>query len=573
MGRWCSLLAAALCLAGAGAGCTTIQAGRSFADSGPDLDETGKRASLADTKRSPRRPSAAPDGSASSDVDSGSSRPGSRGHSPQVAALIDRELRDATPAERAALLKTLRDLPDESVRHILTERRRGLQLAERQRAGEGTSPAKTAGPTISPKAQPAVAELSLVDESPAVTRPPRSSALGLGTVSAWDQSATARRAAPPLDEADLAVQLTSAEGLSSPATNETAERPASGSGVRPAFSEGYSPHGHSAGHRPTAPLEAPSPQPAKGTSPVAPAGPSGGNPLLGYLIPQRFRGGPVSAPKPAAAPPAGGVQTASVALGMPREVAPVSAPAVEPAVRPAGDVLDELIAAVESELIPPPGPNDDEQKRTYVEQQVYLRMLYLMSGHQERALQAIPGIDPVDQEFWQQTFWGLANYFDAEALPTNTERVTQTIAQMNKAIVRLQEKAGLELQNVNFCRKISLFGTYDKYPRDEFRPGQEVLLYAELANIRSEPAADGKYRTCLKSTLEIHRYGAEGEPVDRIEFPEQVDLCRSHRRDYFNSYKYTLPTHLTLGPHVLKLTVEDQLSRRTATYSLNFMVK
>ena len=44
-------------------------------------------------------------------------------------------------------------------------------------------------------------------------------------------------------------------------------------------------------------------------------------------------------------------------------------------------------------------------------------MLYLMSGQQERALQAIPGLDPADQEFWQQTFWGLTNYFDSASIP------------------------------------------------------------------------------------------------------------------------------------------------------------
>jgi hypothetical protein len=200
-------------------------------------------------------------------------------------------------------------------------------------------------------------------------------------------------------------------------------------------------------------------------------------------------------------------------------------------------------------------------------------MLYLVAGQQERALQAIPGIDVADQEFWQQTFWGLTNYFDATSIPLPADRATQTVSQLTKAVLRLQEKANLELRNVNFCHKIASFGNYEKYPRDEFSPGQEVLLYAEVANIHSEPASDGKFRTSLKSTLEIYRHGAEGELAEQIDLPETIDLCRTHRRDYFHSYQFTIPAKLTLGPHVLKLIVEDQLSRRTTVYSMNFMVK
>ena len=74
--------------------------------------------------------------------------------------------------------------------------------------------------------------------------------------------------------------------------------------------------------------------------------------------------------------------------------------------------------------------------------------------------------------------------------------------------------------------------------------------------------------------MEIYRVGPDGGLVDKIEFPPDEDLCSSPRRDYFHSYEIRIPQRITsLGPHVLKLTVEDQLSRKTATYSLNFTVK
>jgi hypothetical protein len=235
--------------------------------------------------------------------------------------------------------------------------------------------------------------------------------------------------------------------------------------------------------------------------------------------------------------------------------------------------LARLIPLSEAEAFAIQPGETEAQKQNYIKKQVDLRMLYLMSGQQERALQAIPGIDPADQEFFQQTFWGLTNYFDSASIPSAADRATQTVAQMQNAVLRLQEKANLELHNVAFCHKISSFGNYEKYPREEFSPGQEVLVYAEIGNIHSEPSPDGKFRTNLKSTLEVLAHGTQAEAPERIDMPETIDLCRTHRRDYFHVYQFTIPTRLSPGPHVLKLTVADQFSHRETTYSLNFMVK
>jgi hypothetical protein len=235
--------------------------------------------------------------------------------------------------------------------------------------------------------------------------------------------------------------------------------------------------------------------------------------------------------------------------------------------------LVRLISLAEAEAFAIQPGETDAQKQIYVKKQVDLRMLYLISGQQERALQAIPGIDPADQEFFQQTFWGLTNYFDSASIPSAADRATQTVAQMQNGILRLQEKANLELRNVAFCHKISSFGNYEKYPHEEFSPGQEVLVYAEVGNIHSEPTPDGKFRTNLKSTLEVLPHDSKSEAAERIDMPETVDLCRTHRRDYFHVYQFAIPTKLSAGPHVLKLTVEDQLSHRVTTYTLNFTVR
>ncbi|MCH7688478.1 MAG: hypothetical protein IH899_17645 [Planctomycetes bacterium] len=233
--------------------------------------------------------------------------------------------------------------------------------------------------------------------------------------------------------------------------------------------------------------------------------------------------------------------------------------------------LQKLISSVQDSLSKLQLGTTEEDKKLYVERHVFLRMLYLMSGQQERALQPIPGLNSADQEFWQQVFWGIANYFSYEAMPDASDRATQTIAQLRLAIQKLQEEARLELRNVVFARNIASFGNYTSFERDDFSPGQPVLVYAEVSNFKSESTADGQYRTILRSTIEIMT--PDGRVVERMVFPATEDLCRNYRGDYFHSYEFSIPQRASLGPHVLKLTVVDQLKKKVATYSRNFTVR
>lgn len=592
MARWCCCLAAGLCLAATGAGCTTTQMGQSWATGTPKANRgIGAAKSDSDDTRIASKSKENSSGKASDDaaarrrtaaLEPTRSRAPTPKHSAATMALIERELRDAAPDEREPLLATLRDVPDETVRHILSERRRGLQLVRQQ--GE-LAVVKRPEPSEAPVIQASATKG--FEKQPPATAPRRQSLNGLGTVHAWGHSTPTRRGTATPDGTASAIGEPT-ESVVQTAEHQTDQVAPHDETVETTSAELPAALPHGSGYRSemavaavTRPVPATGPPVAEPAAalPKSPpaAAPAKGNPILGMLMPGRFGAAPANAAKPAATNASPGSPKASVAVGVPREttlgpgIATIGAVADGPPL--SGELLETLIAANEAEVAQLTPGGDDVGKRTYIEKHVYLRMLYLIAGQQERALQAIPGIDVADQEFWQQTFWGLTNYFDATSIPLPADRAAQTVSQMTKAVLRLQEKANLELRNVNFCHKIASFGNYEKYPRDEFSPGQEVLLYAEVANIHSEPASDGRFRTSLKSTLEIYRHGAAGEPIEQIELPETVDLCRTHRRDYFHSYQFTIPAKLSLGPHVLKLMVEDQLSHRTTTYSLNFMVK
>jgi len=235
--------------------------------------------------------------------------------------------------------------------------------------------------------------------------------------------------------------------------------------------------------------------------------------------------------------------------------------------------LDRLIVQTTAEVAAMIPGETEAERQAYLRKHVQLRLLHLIAGQMDRALQPVPGVDPADQEFWQKMLWGIANYFDTEGMPDSTERATQTIAQLQSAALRLQEKARLTLHNVAFCHKIISFGNSQRFKRDEFTPGQPVLLYAEVSNFKSEPTADGQFRTLMKSSIEVLEGGPQGRVVESIPFPPSGDHCRNHRRDYFHSYEFAIPQGISPGPHVLRLTVEDQLGKKTAVTTLNFTVQ
>ena len=281
---------------------------------------------------------------------------------------------------------------------------------------------------------------------------------------------------------------------------------------------------------------------------------------------------PLWANRPAAnlvSPAAGQVNLSPKSSGRVQPVNAQAAPVV-PLVPWQAD-LERLISRAERDVAGlKPGVTPEAQAE-YRRRQVHLRLLYLMAQRQEQALTAIPGLEPAEQEYWQQVCWAASNSLDAEQFPSLRDRAAHSIAPLNTALRRLREQSDLAIKNIAFCEQISYFGNYQKFARDEFTPGQEVLLYAEIENFNTEQTADGEHRTLLRSVIDI--IGSNGEARRFKTFPVTEDRCRNPRRDYFHNYQFAIPDRLPLGPHTLKLTVVDDLSGKQASYSLSFLVK
>jgi len=480
-------------------------------------------------------------------------------HSAELLAYIHEELKDATPKERAQYLASFKGVNPEMVKNILRTRRMVNSMQAQQLAEQKTSPSAPVNLPGLGHTQPGGA-------------PAPNTSLALGSPQQpVVQQASSQQMAPPgqitpgsqqPQQLNNPVQLGSLENMG---TNPATGLPA----VVPGQPQAYSTSEAISQGLNNIPVVGPlksklSSAIHQGTSAIQ-------NGITRTSTAFSGQQNPVAQPLPVTSPDP---QQLQAAASQSAQLAPQPAPL--PTVQPgasAQDQLQQLISVAESEIAQLQPGSTPEEKQNYIERHVYLRMLYLMASQHERALEAIPGIEPADQEFWQQTFWAVANYFDETAIPDPADRATQTVTQLRQATARLQEKANLKLKNVAFCHKIKSYGSYERFERDEYTPGRPVLVYAEIENFTSELTADGMYRTLLRSKIQIFKAGTNGDLVAEIPFDTTEDLCRNVRKDYFHSYKFEIPRNISLGPHIMKLTVEDEISQKVATYSQNFTVR
>jgi hypothetical protein len=74
-----------------------------------------------------------------------------------------------------------------------------------------------------------------------------------------------------------------------------------------------------------------------------------------------------------------------------------------------------------------------------VHQHASLRMLHLLAGDTEKALEPIPHISPVEQDYWSRQIFALATYLDHHSQTDDKRRAAASVIHLDQAVSSLRE--------------------------------------------------------------------------------------------------------------------------------------
>jgi hypothetical protein len=205
-----------------------------------------------------------------------------------------------------------------------------------------------------------------------------------------------------------------------------------------------------------------------------------------------------------------------------------------------------------------------------VHQHVSLRILRLLSGDTDGALEPIPGISPAEQDYWSRQIFALATYLDHHGQPDEKRRAAASALHLDEAVAHLREVGSLSIRNLSFCKSVYGYGAIEPYDAEVFSPGEQVSLYVEVENYHSRSTEKG-FCTSLGSTYEL--LNEQGERVGGGEIPDVNDCCRSRRRDFHIQYSLTLPEKLMPGRYQLQLVIKDRQSDKRGQATAAFEIK
>jgi len=225
--------------------------------------------------------------------------------------------------------------------------------------------------------------------------------------------------------------------------------------------------------------------------------------------------------------------------------------------------LQAAIASMEQSTQEPPSSVED------VQQHMRLRLLRLLAGQESAAVSPIPGASSTQQNYWSKQLFALSTYLDNEQQPDVKRRAAGSLIHLDSARASLAELATLHVRNLTFVDSVDGFGVYQEHEEAKFRPGEQVTLYTEVENFRSQSTKEG-FHTQLSTSYEV--LDKNGTRVDGAQFPDVEDRCKKQRRDFHMQYGVALPTQIYAGHYQLKLTITDQLSHKIGQTSVPFEI-
>jgi hypothetical protein len=213
-------------------------------------------------------------------------------------------------------------------------------------------------------------------------------------------------------------------------------------------------------------------------------------------------------------------------------------------------------------------PPADENLRLH--QELTIRMLYAALRKPDEAMQPISGLSDDENEYYRNQMLALIEASNPDAMPVRSRHLSLVMDSQRKATGFLAAASNLEVRNVAFCTDVERYGVITKFPRYQFKPDEEVLLYCEVENVSAFPVKDG-FESQLQGSYEI--LDSNGNRIVEQTLPMEPDICQNVRRDYYMVYRIFMPQQISPGNYKLRLTIEDLKARKYGQATLDLQIK
>ncbi len=205
-----------------------------------------------------------------------------------------------------------------------------------------------------------------------------------------------------------------------------------------------------------------------------------------------------------------------------------------------------------------------------IDEQFKLRLLYILTGNEEKATGPIEGAGPVRKELLTTLF---------EVVRTTREACTQPQTESAEALTALEElrrligqQASVMIPKIALVTRVNSFGNYDQVDPLEFPAGQSihVFCYTEVDNFRYEPTNDGKLRSLMSEEIQI--FNSRGKIIWEKKAAKIEETMHTPRRDFFIPFEIYIPAGPPPGEYILKVTIKDKIGMTTDQQRLTFTV-
>lgn len=212
-------------------------------------------------------------------------------------------------------------------------------------------------------------------------------------------------------------------------------------------------------------------------------------------------------------------------------------------------------------------PADDSLRMS---QEITLRMLYVTQRRLDDALRPIDRLSEQEQEYVRHQMQALYEASNPDANPARSRHWSVVMNSQREATAHLASISNLEVRSVAFCKQVDGYGVMERFPKYQFSPDQDVLLYCEVDNVAAERVKGG-YETQWLCNYEI--CDSKGNRITEQLLPMEPEVCQNHRRDYFIVYKIYMPQQIAPGNYQLRLNIEDRKSKKFGQSTVDFEIK